>query len=182
MKTILVTVALALACVEASWAQTVPGEAVSAEPVQTPEVIVTGSRIKQPNLTATSPVQVVTDRDIQLNGTTDMIGLLNTLPQQFMNNTSDVSGTSQVLAGAGGISTADLRGLGPQRTLVLIDGKRLGTGDPNTANNNPAPDLNQIPVQLVQRVDVVTGGASAVYGSDAIAGVVNFIMKRNFEG
>ena len=171
------TVALALVAAQTTLAQTAP-----AEPVQTAEVIVTGSRIKQPNLTATSPVQVVTEKDIQLNGTTDMIGLLNTLPQQFMNNTADVSGTSQVLAGAGGISTADLRGLGPQRTLVLIDGKRLGTGDPNTANNNPAPDLNQIPVQLVQRVDVVTGGASAVYGSDAIAGVVNFIMKRNFEG
>ena len=156
--------------------------AVAAEAVPTLEVVVTGSRIKQPNLTATSPVQVVSDKDIKLNGTTDMIGLLNTLPQQFMNNTSDISGTSQVLAGAGGISTADLRGLGPQRTLVLVDGKRLGTGDANTANNNPAPDLNQIPVQLVQRVDVVTGGASAVYGSDAIAGVINFIMKRNFEG
>ena len=124
--------ALAVMAVESAWAQTAP-----AEPVQTAEVIVTGSRIKQPNLTATSPVQVVTEKDIQLNGTTDMIGLLNTLPQQFMNNTADVSGTSQVLAGAGGISTADLRGLGPQRTLVLIDGKRLGTGDPNTANNTP---------------------------------------------
>ena len=153
-----------------------------AEAAPATEVIVTGSRIKQPNLTSTSPIQVVGERDIELNGTTDMISLLNTLPQQFMNNVSDFSGTSQVLAGAGGISTADLRGLGPQRTLVLIDGKRLGTGDANTGNTNPAPDLNQIPVQLVQRVDVVTGGASAVYGSDAIAGVVNFIMKRDFEG
>jgi len=157
-------------------------QAANPEAVTTPEVIVTGSRIKQPNLTSTSPIQVVSDKDIELNGTTDMIGLLNTLPQLFMNNVTDFSGTSQVLAGAGGISTADLRGLGPQRTLVLVDGKRLGTGDANTANGNPAPDLNQIPVQLVQRVDVVTGGASAVYGSDAIAGVINFIMKRDFEG
>ena len=157
-------------------------QAANPEAVTTPEVIVTGSRIKQPNLTSTSPIQVVSDKEIELNGTTDMIGLLNTLPQLFMNNAADISGTSQVLAGAGGVSTADLRGLGPQRTLVLIDGKRLGTGDANTANGNPAPDLNQIPVQLVQRVDVVTGGASAVYGSDAIAGVINFIMKRDFEG
>ena len=169
---------LAFMAVQSALAQ----QAANPEAVTTPEVIVTGSRIKQPNLTSTSPIQVVSDKEIELNGTTDMIGLLNTLPQLFMNNTADVSGTSQVLAGAGGISTADLRGLGPQRTLVLIDGKRLGTGDANTANGNPAPDLNQIPVQLVQRVDVVTGGASAVYGSDAIAGVINFIMKRDFEG
>jgi outer membrane receptor protein involved in Fe transport len=171
-------VALACVAVQPALAQTPAPEAATT----TTEVIVTGSRIKQPNLTSTSPIQVVGERDIQLSGTTDMISLLNTLPQQFMNNGTDFSGTSQVLAGAGGISTADLRGLGPQRTLVLIDGKRLGTGDANTANNNPAPDLNQIPVQLVQRVEVVTGGASAVYGSDAIAGVINFIMKRDFEG
>ena len=146
------------------------------------EVVVTGSRIPQPNLTSTSPIQVVSDKEIALTGTTDMISLLNTLPQQSMNNVADFSGTSQVLAAPGGVSTADLRGLGPQRTLVLVDGRRLGLGDANTGNNNPAPDLNQIPVQLIQRVDVVTGGASTVYGSDAIAGVVNFIMKHDFEG
>ena len=117
-------------------------QAANPEAVTTPEVIVTGSRIKQPNLTSTSPIQVVSDREIELNGTTDMIGLLNTLPQLFMNNAADVSGTSQVLAGAGGISTADLRGLGPQRTLVLIDGKRLGTGDANTFNGSPAPEIS----------------------------------------
>ena len=156
--------------------------AASSEAVPVTEVVVTGSRIAQPNLTATSPIQVVSEQEIRLSGTTDMIDLLNTLPQQFMNNVTDFSGTSQVLAGAGGLSTADLRGLGPQRTLVLVDGRRLGTGDANTGNTNPSPDLNQIPVQLVQRVEVVTGGASAVYGSDAIAGVVNFIMKRDFEG
>ena len=83
---------------------------------------------------------------------------------------------------AGGVATADLRGIGPQRTLVLIDGRRLGVGSPNTAIQSPAPDLDQIPAGLVERVEVVTGGASAAYGSDAIAGVVNFIMKKNFEG
>jgi iron complex outermembrane receptor protein len=86
------------------------------------------------------------------------------------------------LTTAGGVATADLRGLGPARTLVLIDGIRLGVGSPNTAIAEPAPDLDQIPVGLVERVEVVTGGASAAYGSDAIAGVVNFIMKKNFEG
>jgi len=80
------------------------------------------------------------------------------------------------------VATADLRGLGPQRTLVLVDGRRLGIGDPSTQNPNPAPDLDQIPAALIERIDVVTGGASAVYGSDATAGVINFIMKRNFQG
>ena len=177
-----VIAALSLACGAPAFAQQ---QVAAAGPEVAPpieEVIVTGSRIPQPNLTSTSPIQVVDDKEIKLTGTTDMISLLNTLPQNFMNNVSDFSGTSQVLASPGGLSTADLRGLGPQRTLVLIDGKRLGTGDANTGNNNPAPDLNQIPVQLIKRVDVVTGGASTVYGSDAIGGVLNFIMKRDFEG
>jgi iron complex outermembrane receptor protein len=146
------------------------------------EVIVTGSRIAVPNATSTSPIQVVTAKEIKLGGKTDMIDLINQLPQNFQNSAADFSNTSSGLTTPGGISTADLRGLGPQRTLVLIDGRRLGTGDPNTANPNSAPDLDQIPVALVERVEVVTGGASATYGSDAIAGVVNFIMKKNFEG
>ncbi len=83
---------------------------------------------------------------------------------------------------AGGIATADLRGLGPNRTLVLVDGRRLGQGSPYTFIQSPAPDLDQIPSGLVERVEVVTGGASAAYGSDAIAGVVNFIMKHDFQG
>jgi iron complex outermembrane receptor protein len=146
------------------------------------EVIVTGSRIAQPNLTSTSPIQVVTSKEIQLQGTSNIIDLLNTLPQNFQNSVTDLSPTQNPLAAPGGISTADLRGLGPQRTLVLVDGRRLGVGDASTLNPTPAPDLNQIPVQLVERIDVVTGGASAVYGSDAIAGVVNFVMKHNFQG
>ncbi len=146
------------------------------------EVVVTGSRIVAPNSVATSPIQVVTAKEIQQGGKTDIIDLLNQLPQNFQNANTDFSNTGSGLSTPGGITTADLRGLGPQRTLVLVNGRRLGTGDPNTANPNPSPDLDQIPVSLIERVDVVTGGASAVYGSDAIAGVVNFIMKKNFEG
>ena len=146
------------------------------------EVVVTGSRIASPNATSTSPIQVVTSKELQQGGKTDIIDLINQLPQNFQNSSVDFSNTSNGLAGPGGIATADLRGLGPQRTLVLINGRRLGIGDPNTANPNPAPDLDQIPVGLIDRIEVVTGGASAVYGSDAIAGVVNFIMKKDFEG
>ena len=146
------------------------------------EIVVTGSRIPQPNLTSVSPIQAVSHQEFELTGTTDVIDLLNTLPQNFQNNVSDFSNTSNPLSAPGGITTADLRGLGPQRTLVLVNGRRLGIGDPNTGDPNPAPDLDQIPVALIDHVEVLTGGASATYGSDAVAGVVNFIMKKDFEG
>jgi outer membrane receptor protein involved in Fe transport len=146
------------------------------------DVVVTGSRIVQPNMESTSPIQVVTSEEVRLRGTTDVVDLMNTLPQLFQNPTTDFSNTSNPLSGPGGITTANLRGLGPQRTLVLVDGRRLGIGDANTGNPNPAPNLDQIAPQLIQRVDVVTGGASATYGSDAIAGVVNFVLRRDFEG
>lgn len=147
------------------------------------EVIVTGSRIRQPNLTSTSPIQVVTAEEIKQSGRKDITDILNQLPQINSNSLGqDLGNRTSGLTTAGGVSTADLRGLGPNRTLVLIDGRRLGVGSPNTAISSPAPDLDQIPSALVERVDVLTGGASAAYGSDAIAGVVNFIMKKNFEG
>jgi outer membrane receptor protein involved in Fe transport len=147
------------------------------------EVVITGSRIPVPaNISATSPLQIITAQDVELQGQTDTTNLINRLPQNMISPASDLGNNSAPLNSAGGIATADLRGLGPQRTLVLIDGRRLGPGDPNTANPNVASDLDQIPAGLVERVDVVTGGASATYGSDAIAGVVNFIMKKNFEG
>ena len=146
------------------------------------EVVITGSRITLPNMTSTSPIQVVTQKDIQAAGKVDISDVMLQLPQNFNNSFNDFNNRTSGLTTAGGIATADLRGLGPQRTLVLVNGRRLGPADPNTANPNPAPDLDQIPTSLVERIDVVTGGASAVYGSDAIAGVVNFILKKNFEG
>jgi iron complex outermembrane receptor protein len=147
------------------------------------EIVVTGSRIPVPaNITATSPTTVVTAQDIALAGHTDAVDILNSLPQTVINSGIDFGNNSSPLTAPGGFATADLRGLGPQRTIVLVDGRRLGIGDPNTNNPNPAPDLDQIPTALIERVEVVTGGASATYGSDAVAGVVNFIMKRNFEG
>jgi iron complex outermembrane receptor protein len=147
------------------------------------EVIVTGSRIPVPaNITATSPITVVTGEDIKLSGYSDTIDMLNSLPQNIINAGNDFGNQSSPLTATGGVATVDLRGIGPQRTLVLVNGRRLGVGDPSTTNSNPAPDIDQIPAQLVERIDVVTGGASATYGSDAIAGVVNFIMKKDFQG
>src|SRR5207302_2026353 len=103
--------------------------------------------------------------------------------QVFSNDLGqDLGNRTSGLTTAGGVATADLRGLGPNRTLVLLDGRRLGQGSPYTAIASPAPDLDQVPIFLVDRIEVLTGGASSVYGSDAIAGVVNFILKKNFQG
>lgn len=135
-------------------------------------ITVTGSRIQQPNLTTTSPVSTVTSEDFKLQGVTRVEDLVTQLPQAFAAQNSTVSN------GASGTATVALRNLKSERTLVLIDGKRMPYGSPN----DTAADLNLIPSQLVERVDVLTGGASAVYGSDAIAGVVNFIMKKDFQG
>ena len=154
--------------------------------LQTPaleEVVVTGSRIPVPaNISATSPTTVVSSQEIQLQGHTDITDVINSLPQNIIGTNADFGNTSSPLTATGGFSTVDLRGLGPQRTLVLVNGRRLGAGDPATTNQNVAPDIDQIPAPLVERVDVVTGGASATYGSDAIAGVVNFILKKDFQG
>jgi outer membrane receptor protein involved in Fe transport len=149
---------------------------------QVTEIVVTGSRIPQPNLTSVSPIQAIGHQEFELQGVTDTIDLLNTLPQEFQNSKTDFSNTTNPLTSPGGVTTADLRGLGPQRTLVLVNSRRLGLGDPNTGDPNPAPDLDQIPVALIDHVEVLTGGASATYGSDAVGGVVNFIMKHDFEG
>jgi iron complex outermembrane recepter protein len=137
-------------------------------------IIVTGTRIQSPNLTAAAPVTAVTAADIKLSGTGKVEDILNSLPQVFAAQSSTLSN------GATGTATVDLRGLGSARTLVLINGRRLMTGDPNSTSS--AADLNFIPASMVKRVDVLTGGASATYGADAVAGVVNFIMDTDFQG
>jgi outer membrane receptor protein involved in Fe transport len=138
------------------------------------EVVVTGSRIAQPNLETTSPVTQVTAEDVITQGVTKIEDLVNQLPQAFAAQNGTVSN------GATGTATINLRGLGSARTLVLIDGRRMPAG--GVTSGSYAADLNQIPTAMVERVEVLTGGASAVYGSDAVAGVVNFIMKKDFEG
>ncbi|ASG20698.1 TonB-dependent receptor-like protein [Nitrospirillum viridazoti] len=137
------------------------------------EIVVTGSRIKQAaNLTSDSPLTTVDSIEMKLQGTTNVETMLNNLPGITAAQTNAQSN------GATGTATINLRNLGEARTLVLIDGRRMPLGDPTY----PYADVNFIPGALVESVDVVTGGASAVYGSDAVAGVVNFKMKRDFEG
>lgn len=146
--------------------------ASNAGPAGGGEIVVTGSRIPQPNLNSVAPVTVVSAADIKLQGTTRVEDILNSLPQVFASQGSTVAN------GATGTATVDLRGLGEVRTLVLINGRRLLPGDPTSS----AADLNNIPASLIKRVDVLTGGASATYGADAVAGVVNFIMDTDYTG
>ena len=146
---------------------TAPAKADSVE-----TVVVTGSRIPQQGLYSSSPVTTVGQQEIQLEGTTSVETLISNLPSAVTDQNNFQAN------GATGIATVNLRGLGSTRTLVLIDGKRLLPGDPIV----PVPDLNNIPAALVDHVEVLTGGASATYGSDAVAGVVNFIMRKDFEG
>jgi outer membrane receptor protein involved in Fe transport len=135
------------------------------------EVTVTGSLIPRPSLESLSPVAVLdAPEELRLSGTVRIEDLVTTLPQVFAGQNSTISN------GATGTASVDLRSLGPQRTLVLINGRRMAFGDFFGA------DLNAIPSSLVQRIDVLTGGASTVYGSDALAGVVNFILDKSFEG
>jgi iron complex outermembrane receptor protein len=140
------------------------------------EIVVTGTRIPTPNLTSVAPVTSVTAADIKAQGVSRIEDLINSLPQSFAAQGSNVSN------GSDGTATVNLRGLGPNRTLVLIDGRRLMAGNPSSGIGSVSADLNFIPTALVERVDILTGGASAVYGADAVAGVVNFIMNKNFEG
>jgi outer membrane receptor protein involved in Fe transport len=174
---------LAIAGVTSVLAQEKLASADNNEPVELQEVVVTGSRIATPNGESPSPIQVVSSADIQATGKTDLSDILYQLPQILNNDLGqDFSNRTSGLSTPGGLTTADLRGLGPNHTLVLVDGRRLGQGSPQTTIAAPAPDLDQIPAAMVERVEVLTGGASSVYGSDAIAGVVNFIMKKDFQG
>ncbi|WP_374296249.1 TonB-dependent receptor domain-containing protein [Sphingomonas sp.] len=138
------------------------------------DIVVTGSRIASPNLTSASPITVVNSQEIRLQGATRVEDVLNSLPQTFASQSSSVSN------GSNGTATANLRNLGDQRTLVLVNGRRLMPGDPNSTSS--AADLNVIPSTLIKRVDVLTGGASSVYGSDAVGGVVNFVLDTDFTG
>ncbi len=154
-----------------------PIEGQTAEQTATPQgdIVVTGSRIPQANITSTAPVTVVGAEDVRLQGTTRVEDLLNSLPAVFASQTSGLAN------GADGTATVDLRGLGSARTLTLVNGRRLLPGDPSPTSGSAA-DINIIPASMLKRVEVLTGGASSTYGADAVAGVVNFIIDTDFEG
>ena len=139
-------------------------------------IVVTGSRIVSPNIVSLAPVQVVGEADI------DQSGAINIQEVLLENPAFGVPGLSRTnsafLTSGAGVSTVDLRDLGSDRTLVLVNSRRVVAGLPGSAT----VDLNVIPTQFIDRIDILTGGASSLYGSDAVAGVVNFLYKRNFEG
>src|SRR5690606_19295456 len=149
------------------------GSANSDEAVSLDSVVVTGSRIRSKNLMSSTPVTGITQETMKIAGSLSVEDYLNTLPQLVAGNTK----SSNVFGDSDQTSTLNLRGLGAKRSLVLVNGKRfIGSGP------NGVVDVNNIPASLVDRVEIVTGGGSAVYGSDAMAGVVNFILKDKFEG
>ncbi len=146
----------------------------------TNEVVVTGSRIVKRDYTSNSPIVTVNSQTLENSANVALEATLNKLPQFVPDQnltgvqSQDVQPTATHTIG---ISTASLRGLGPNRNLVLVDGKR-----PMPQNGELVVDLNSIPSAAIDRVEVITGGASAVYGADAVGGVVNFILKKNFTG
>jgi outer membrane receptor protein involved in Fe transport len=143
-------------------------------PVQ--KVQITGSRLLSPSAESPTPLQILTSADIAASGAVNLQDLLQKNPTM---GTPSLSRTnSNFLTSGGGVSTVNLRNLGDSRTLVLVNGRRFVSGVPG----DTAVDLNTIPVDFIERVELLTGGASATYGSDAVAGVVNIILKRNFEG
>lgn len=146
--------------------------AVAAAAPQDEAIVVTGSRLIRTDLQAPSPLTVVGESDIKLSGSVTIESTINEFPQLASGNTSNVNN-----GGGSGVLTANLRGLGNTRTLVLVNGRRF-----IPANSDGQVDLSSIPDALVKRVEIITGGASAVYGSDAIAGAVNFILAKDFDG
>ncbi|MGT2513536.1 TonB-dependent receptor plug domain-containing protein [Sphingomonas panni] len=130
-------------------------------------IVVTGTRIVRPNNKSAAPIATVTAQEIQAQGATTIEEVLNRLPQVAPN-------AEQNYAESSGRQRIKLRSLGFERTLTLVDGLRLGIQN--------GMDVGIIPASLVERIDVLSGGASSVYGSDAVSGVVNFILKKNFDG
>jgi iron complex outermembrane receptor protein len=167
--------AAASAAVPVAYSQTAPATtaAAPAADAELTEVVVTGSRLQTANLVSVSPIVTVTNLQIEQSGLTRVEDILNNLPSVFAGQGNTLSN------GSDGTSTVDLHDLGAARTLVLVNGKRLAPGAPDGRN---FADINQIPAELIDRVEVLTGGASSTYGADAVAGVVNFVMNDHYEG
>jgi outer membrane receptor protein involved in Fe transport len=147
-------------------------DAGASKPEDVQEVVVTGSLIQRPNNTSISPITTVSEESIKQSGAPNLEDALNQLPGFTVGGNSTTGGQ-----GTGGRATINLHGLGTNRNLVLLDGKRLPVSD---INGNV--DINILPEAIISGVDAITGGASAVYGSDAMSGVVNFRTVRNFDG
>lgn len=174
--------AVAIATAQPALAQTAPADECVDENAngvcdsdETGTIIVTGTRIARPTLESSVPLTSVDIEDLTGTGETSLGDALNDLPSL---RSTFSSGNSTRFIGTAGLSLLDLRGLGTDRTLVLVNGRRHVTSTPG----DNGFDVNTIPIDLVERIDIITGGNSAVYGSDAVAGVVNFIMRTDYDG
>ncbi len=164
----------------AAHAQTAPQQDSAPEAEDQEIIIVTGSRIgRDPNIGAPAPVISVTAEELKRAGTVDVVDTLRDIPA-LSTSTSTEGSIDGIFSGSLGVgqSTLNLRGLGANRTLVLVNGRRHVSGVPG----EQAVDINSIPTALIERVETLTGGASSIYGADAVTGVVNFVLKEDFEG
>lgn len=186
LKRSVIAVAVALGGTSITFAQTVSGSGSAAsngngDNSQMQRVVVTGSNIKRAGKEGTAPLSVLTAQDIKATGATTVADLMKFVPSMGSDGNQDFASGSGFSKGA---ATASLRGMGSSSTLVLLNGRRMTPApyaDPNNGNS-VIYDLNSIPVSAIERVEVLQDGASAVYGSDAIAGVINFILKQNYQG
>lgn len=154
----------------------------SAAPLETgtgdSEIVVTGSRIARPEFSFPNPIQSFTAETLEQSGETNITDFLLDTPALVGSSGSGQTSGSNGFFESAGLNLLNLRNLGTQRTLVLVNGRRHVAAYPGTA----AVDINSIPLDLIDRVDILTGGTSAIYGADGVSGVVNFVLKRNFEG
>src|SRR5467141_2236440 len=142
-------------------------------------VEITGSSIKRIDAETALPVQIISRQEIEASGSANVEQYLQGLGVALQGNNNTVAATASG-ATSGGISTVSLRGLGSTRTLVLIDGRRVSAG--GTLTDSVSVDVNHIPVAAIERIEVLKDGASAIYGSDAIGGVINFILRKDYKG
>lgn len=160
-----------------AWAQTVGETTPEPQATTVDEIVVTGSRIRVQDYVAANPVTSITSQTLVNSGQTNLTDFLSDVPALSSSLTLQ-DGADTTTPGLAGLNLLNLRGLGTDRTLVLVNGRRHVASNPGTSS----VDVNSIPVALVERTEVLTGGASAVYGADGVSGVVNFILKDNFEG
>ena len=150
----------------------------AAAPAELEQVVVTGSRIPRAEVEGPAPIIVITSQDIENNGLATIPDVMASLTQNLgaLDNNQYTNGFSP------GAQAVDLRGLGPNHTLVLINGRRIADYPQAYGGNSNFTDISNIPTSLVERIEVLSGSASAVYGSDAVSGVINFILKNKMEG
>ncbi|MEH6676763.1 TonB-dependent receptor plug domain-containing protein [Phenylobacterium sp.] len=172
LATTLLSSAAAVAALAAPQAAFAQDDAVAVE-----ELVVTGSRIRLQDFVSPNPVSTLTGEAIERSGVTNVTDLMENYPA-LVGSTDTQALSNAADRGSVGLNLLNLRNLGTKRTLVLVDGRRHVAGQAGSA----AVDTNAIPVALIDRVEVLTGGASAIYGADGVSGVVNFITKRNFDG